>query len=359
MEKCLIRSRMDCPPPSHDTIRLLREKDQLIRKLNQKIYEYDSDIRSVIRERDFLLSLFAHLLKTFQENDVNECDQEFHAYLKELLIRNSNSTTEANDLRRLVDKKWIIHLKRKVSFLSETLKNFNSIDSYIKFDSSTNEHSFNSLISPQNSSSNSSLNKNSSATDLQRQENAAKTIQTAFREYKFRQTTHLNNLNEKNKRLTEIDLPSVDFEYLIEKLNSSNQDELLDCQGDEELEGANDDDCDLEKIEKPLENNESLMINRKTICIETKTIEKDYHYLLRDCEKEQDLDLIVEQQDNKNLRIQSEKNRSIGSKLSNSNHHRENLSSSEQRNQKNTINIDIYDLNKHKYLVGLNLFNRY
>ena len=52
MEKMYIKSRLDCPPP--DTRQLLKEKDLLIQKQQEKLKDLDSTVTRLKYERDIL-----------------------------------------------------------------------------------------------------------------------------------------------------------------------------------------------------------------------------------------------------------------------------------------------------------------
>lgn len=61
MEKSLIKSRIDCPPP--ETRQLIKDKDSTIQKLNEKLKVYESNQASLLSERDYLLNLLNRLNK--------------------------------------------------------------------------------------------------------------------------------------------------------------------------------------------------------------------------------------------------------------------------------------------------------
>lgn len=84
MERCLIKSRIDCPPP--ETRQLLKDKDSIIQKLNERLKTYESNQTSLLDERDYLLNLLNRLIKSLNANSMvgqsdkfidNLIDQEF------------------------------------------------------------------------------------------------------------------------------------------------------------------------------------------------------------------------------------------------------------------------------------------
>ena len=129
MEKVLIKSRLDCPPP--EPHQLLREKDLIIQKLNEKLRLVESQLRGVLGEREFMLKLFSSLAKSVHSGSANlnsSSDDENtsssrHSYLSSDSNSNSNSEIviiESSEIR-LLDQAFLARLEKQVELAARLM----------------------------------------------------------------------------------------------------------------------------------------------------------------------------------------------------------------------------------------------
>lgn len=91
MEKVLIKSRKDCPP--QDTRQLIKEKDFIIKKQNEKIKLLESNLNLVLKERNILFNLFVKLINNnfdVSNSDFKLCSTKS---LNSLLSNNSSTSS--------------------------------------------------------------------------------------------------------------------------------------------------------------------------------------------------------------------------------------------------------------------------
>jgi hypothetical protein len=121
MEKVLIKSRLDCPPP--ESRQLLKEKDLIIQKLNEKLRLVESNVRCLLNERDYVLKLFNNLIKkvNFSNDEDNEIDhflensslkQGYYSNLTDSSISVEHSVIENGF--RLLDDNYLSYLEKQV-----------------------------------------------------------------------------------------------------------------------------------------------------------------------------------------------------------------------------------------------------
>lgn len=83
MEKFLIKSRIDCPPP--ETRQLIKDKDLLIQKLNEKLKQFEYNINSLLNERDYLLNLFNKLIKILNDSSTLSNNSQNEKFIEHLI----------------------------------------------------------------------------------------------------------------------------------------------------------------------------------------------------------------------------------------------------------------------------------
>jgi hypothetical protein len=123
MEKVLIKSRLDCPPP--ESRQLLKEKDLIIQKLNEKLRLVESNVRCLLNERDYVLKLFNSLIKTLNHNSGNEIENEIDQFLVNSSLKqgfysnlaDSSVSAEHSVIEngfRLLDDTYLSYLEKQV-----------------------------------------------------------------------------------------------------------------------------------------------------------------------------------------------------------------------------------------------------
>ena len=108
MEKLLIKSRIDCPPP--ESHQLLKEKDLIIQKQYEKLKLFEFKLINLGKERDCLLNLINNFL--FSLNN-NESTSDGNNNNIELIKNNlsQNSTSQQIDDIKLTNEDYLNHIK--------------------------------------------------------------------------------------------------------------------------------------------------------------------------------------------------------------------------------------------------------
>lgn len=125
MERCLIKSRIDCPPP--ETRQLIKDKDLIIQKLNDRLKTYESNQTSLLSERDYLLTLLNRLIKSLNASSMVDhgdkqidilIDQEFD------FVKSPGSTlkTRAMDAFKPLDNNYLDYLSKQIEFASYVIQ---------------------------------------------------------------------------------------------------------------------------------------------------------------------------------------------------------------------------------------------
>jgi hypothetical protein len=205
-------------------------KELLLQKQNEKLKQMEFNQTNLIKERDFLLNLINKLVLKDYEKNSNTNHDDIIAYLSS----NNIYSIKKNQIRLLnqdyinfIEKHFenlLFNLNNSNPYLSKSINRTSTSTSTIhshtdeaaitnrmtssSTDAGSSTSIFISSSSPNSSSSTHSPQMTSSPQSLTnlvlnniRANRAARTIQTAFRVYKQKQN---------------IDLPSVDFEHLIE-----------------------------------------------------------------------------------------------------------------------------------------------
>ena len=86
MEKLLIKSRIDCPPP--ESHQLLKEKDSIIQKQYEKLKLFEFKLINLGKERDYLLNLINSFLFSLNNNESSDSNSS-----------NLNQSQQIEDIR--------------------------------------------------------------------------------------------------------------------------------------------------------------------------------------------------------------------------------------------------------------------
>ena len=210
-------------------------KELLLQKQNEKLKQMELNQANLIKERDFLLNLINKLVIKDYEQANNTNHDDITAYLSSLNIYSTNSKNKVKllnqDYMNFIEKHFenlLFNLNNSNQNLSKSESNRRTSTSTSTIHSHTDEAAlinrmtssstdagssssiFISSSSPNSSSSTHSPQLTSSPQSLTnlvlnniRANRAARTIQSAYRVYKQKQN---------------IDLPSADFEHLIEPI---------------------------------------------------------------------------------------------------------------------------------------------
>ena len=116
MEKLYIKSRIDCPPP--ETKQLIKEKDLIIQKQQDKIRDLEFCLSKLRNERDFLFNSLNHFIFSLNLKEKKELETESQ-------LTNSGSSSSSNSTSSLssspnssVDLASIDYMN-KIQFLSD------------------------------------------------------------------------------------------------------------------------------------------------------------------------------------------------------------------------------------------------
>jgi hypothetical protein len=112
MEKVLIKSRLDCPPPEARV--LLKEKDLLIQKLNEKLRSAESNVHCLISERAYLLKLFGTILNTLEISYDEEQLLLSRDEKRSLYSDDVSPSIEQNNAVRLLDDSFMRYLEKQI-----------------------------------------------------------------------------------------------------------------------------------------------------------------------------------------------------------------------------------------------------
>lgn len=118
MERCLIKSRIDCPPP--ETRQLIRDKDLTIQKLNEKLKTYESNQINLLSERDYLLNLINRLIKCSNGSSlVGKSDKYIDSLIdQEFDFVKSPTQIRASDAYKPLDNNYLNFLNRQIEIAS-------------------------------------------------------------------------------------------------------------------------------------------------------------------------------------------------------------------------------------------------